>query len=67
MEDFTTTAPGVHVNGHNLIKEGAYIGTGANLNEKVTLGEWSVLGSGACVVKDIPANVTAVDLMWKYR
>jgi sugar O-acyltransferase (sialic acid O-acetyltransferase NeuD family) len=60
MEDFTTTAPGVHVNGNNLIKEGVYLGTGANLVEKITIGEWSIIGAGAAVVGDIPANVTAV-------
>jgi sugar O-acyltransferase (sialic acid O-acetyltransferase NeuD family) len=60
LEDYVTTAPGVHINGNNLIKEGAYFGTGANLNEKITVGEWSIIGSGASVVRDIPANVTAV-------
>ncbi len=60
MEDFTTTAPGVHINGCNHLKEGAYIGTGANFNERITVGEWSVIGSGASVVRDIPANATAV-------
>lgn len=60
LESFVTTAPGVHINGNNLIKQGAYLGTGANLNEKIMVGEWSVVGSGASVVTDIPANVTAV-------
>jgi sugar O-acyltransferase (sialic acid O-acetyltransferase NeuD family) len=60
MEDFTTTAPGAHINGKNLLKEGAYVGTGANFIEKVTVGEWAIIGAGACVVKDIPANTTAV-------
>jgi len=60
MEDFTTTAPGAHINGNNLLKEGVYIGTGVNFNEKITVGEWAVIGSGACVVRDIPANTTAV-------
>lgn len=60
MEDFTTTAPGVHINGNNLIREGAYLGTGVNCVEKITVGEWSIIGAGAAVVSDIPSNVTAV-------
>lgn len=60
LEDYVTTAPGVHINGNNWIKEGAYFGTGANLIEKITVGEWSVIGAGAAVVSNIAPNVTAV-------
>ncbi len=60
IEDFVTTAPGVHINGFNVIKEGAYIGTGVNIIEQITIGEWSVIGTGAAVIRDIPPNTTAV-------
>lgn len=60
MEDFSTTAPGVHINGHNVIEEGAYLGTGVNIIEGITVGKWSIVGTGAAIVRDIPPNTTAV-------
>lgn len=60
VEDFSTTAPGVHVNGNNFLGEGSYLGTGANFREKIRVGRWSVIGAGAAVVKDVPDNATAV-------
>ncbi len=60
IEDYVTVSPGVHVSGNVTLKEGSFIGTGANLIEGKTIGEWSVVGAGSVVVKDIPANSTAV-------
>ncbi|HKJ27785.1 MAG TPA: acetyltransferase [Anaerolineales bacterium] len=58
--NFVTVSPGVHVSGNVTLKEGSFIGTGANLIEGKTIGAWSVVGAGAVVVKNIPANTTAV-------
>lgn len=60
IEDYATLAPGVHVSGNCVIKQGADIGTGTNLIQAVTIGEWSIVGAGAAVAKDIPPDVTAV-------
>ncbi len=60
LEDYITTAPGVHINGNNVIEEGAYLGTGANLSEKLVVGRWSRVGAGAAVMGHIPPNTTAV-------
>jgi len=60
LEDFVTVAPGVHISGNVTLKTGAYIGTGANIIEKKTVGMWSVVGAGSAVVNDVPANVTVV-------
>lgn len=43
-----------------LIKKGAWIGARAIINPGVTIGENSVIGSGAVVTKDIPDNCVAV-------
>jgi sugar O-acyltransferase (sialic acid O-acetyltransferase NeuD family) len=60
LEDFVTLSPGVNVSGNVHIKEGAYLGTGSSTVEKITIGEWSVLGGQAFAAKDIPANSTCV-------
>jgi acetyltransferase-like isoleucine patch superfamily enzyme len=36
------------------------VGTGAAVIQGVEIGSWSVIGAGAVVTTDIPANVTAV-------
>lgn len=62
IEDFVTVSPGVHVSGNVRLEEGSFIGTGANLIEGKTVGRWAVVGAGSVVVKDIPANSTAVGI-----
>jgi sugar O-acyltransferase (sialic acid O-acetyltransferase NeuD family) len=65
LEDFVTMAPGVHVSGKVRLSMGCYIGTGANIIEQVSIGEWAIVGAGSTVVKDIPANCTAVGIPGK--
>ncbi|HOJ85133.1 MAG TPA: DapH/DapD/GlmU-related protein, partial [Bacillota bacterium] len=43
-----------------LIKEGCLIGTNSALIEGISIGEWSIIGAGAVVTKDIPPHCTAV-------
>ena len=42
-----------------VIKKGASIGSGATILAGITIGENSIIGAGAVVTKDIPANVIA--------
>ncbi|MBU6997233.1 MAG: acyltransferase [Theionarchaea archaeon] len=44
---------------HVRVKKGSWIGTGAILLPGVTVGEYTVVGAGAVVTKDIPAHVLA--------
>lgn len=60
VDNFVSFAPGAIISGNVHLQEGAYIGTGANIIEKKTVGAWSVVGAGSTVVKDIPPNTTAV-------
>lgn len=60
LEPFVNVAPGVHVSGWVHLGEGVDVGTGTAINEHIGIGDWSVLGSGSAVVRDLPANVTAV-------
>lgn len=58
--DFTTAAPSVNLSGNVLVGEGCDLGTGSTIIQGITIGHWSIVGAGAVVVRDLPANVTAV-------
>ena len=60
LADFVTLAPAVNVSGHVRIGEGCDVGTGSATVQGVAIGEWSIVGAGAVVARDLPANVTAV-------
>lgn len=60
VEDFTTVAPSVNVSGGVRVGSGCDLGTGSAIIQNVMLGGWSIVGAGAVVVRDLPANVTAV-------
>ena len=42
------------------IEDGVHVGSNCSIIERVTLGEWSVVGLGAVVVKDVPPFTTVV-------
>ena len=62
IEDYCTIAPGAHISGNVHFEKGVDFGTGAVINQGFTVGAWSIIGSGAVVVSDIPPNVTAVGI-----
>ena len=43
-----------------VINNGCDIGTKATIIPGITIGEWSIIGAGAVVVRDIPPHCTAV-------
>jgi len=65
LEDFVTISPGVHISGNVVLKTGCYVGTGANVVEKLNLGEWSIIGAGSTIVRDVPPNSTVVGVPGK--
>jgi sugar O-acyltransferase (sialic acid O-acetyltransferase NeuD family) len=60
LEDFVTLAPGVHVSGNVTLSAGCYVGTGANIIDKMRVGEWSTVGAGSTIFKDVSPNSTVV-------
>lgn len=60
IKDYVTILPSVNVSGAVTLSKGSNIGTGAAIIQGKTVGENSIIGAGAVVVKDIPANCTAV-------
>jgi sugar O-acyltransferase (sialic acid O-acetyltransferase NeuD family) len=59
VSDFVTIGPGVFVDGNVNIGTGCFIGTGSNILPNLSIGEWSVIGAGSAISKNIPANSTA--------
>lgn len=60
LRDFVTLYPSVNVSGITNIGHAVELGTGMQIIQGKTVGDYSIVGAGAVVVKDIPANCTAV-------
>ena len=60
LEDFVTVAPGVNISGNVTIGTGTDLGTGSKIIQGISVGSWTVVGAGAVVSRELPANVTAV-------
>lgn len=62
--DFVTFAPGVMCNGHVVIEDHAYIGTGVVIKDgthkPIVIGKGAVVGMGAVVTKSVPPGATVV-------
>lgn len=55
-----TLAPGVHVAGWAHIEDGATLGAGTVVIDRVRVGAAAVVGAGAVVTEDVPPRVVAV-------
>lgn len=60
IEDYVTVAPGANISGAVRLEEGVDLGTNCTIIQGLAVRHWSVVGAGAVVVREIPANVTAV-------
>lgn len=58
--DHAHIAPGAHLGGDVQVGEGTLVGIGAIVLPQRRLGDWSIVGGGAVVVKDVVAGTTAV-------
>ncbi|MFI4939363.1 MAG: acetyltransferase [Burkholderiales bacterium] len=62
--DFVTFAPGVMCNGHVVIEDHAYIGTGVVIKDgtdkPIVIGRGAVVGMGAVVTKSVASGTTVV-------
>ena len=53
-------APGVHLGGAVMLGQGVLLGIGSSVVPGRSIGEWSVIGAGAAVTRDLPSHATAV-------
>lgn len=62
IEDFVTIYPSVNISGCSVVKQGAELGTGAQIIQGKRIGKGTILGAGAVVVRDLPDKCTAVGI-----
>lgn len=60
LQDFVTLYPSVNVSGMTNIGYCSELGTGMQIIQGKAVGNYSIVGAGAVVVKDIPEKCTAV-------
>ena len=60
LKDFVTLYPSVNVSGITKIGHAVELGTGMQIIQGKTIGDYSIVGAGAVVIKDIPEKCTAV-------
>ena len=59
MAPFSSLAPGATLGGGVTVGHRSAIGLGSNVNQQLDIGADTVIGTGACVVSNIPPSVVA--------
>ena len=57
--DFVTVGPGALIGGYTTIGRGSAVNMGCCIRDRVKIGEYSIIGMGAVVTKDVPPYVVA--------
>jgi sugar O-acyltransferase (sialic acid O-acetyltransferase NeuD family) len=60
IDDYVTIYPSVNVSGACHLGTCVEIGTGSQIIQGLSVGDGTIVGASACVVKDLEAEVTAV-------
>lgn len=60
LEDFVHISPNATLAGGVRIQKGTQVGAGAIVIQCLVIGSWSIIGAGAVVTTDLPAQCTAV-------
>lgn len=60
LGDYVTASPNASISGNVVLDDEVNLGTGCSIIERRRVGARTVVGAGAAVVRDLPADVTAV-------
>jgi sugar O-acyltransferase (sialic acid O-acetyltransferase NeuD family) len=60
LGDYTTVSPGVNIGGYNNIGKGVEFGINSCSIQHLRIGNWSVIGAGAVIIRDVPAGSVMV-------
>lgn len=62
LENYSQVSPGCGFGGHTILQQGANMGICSSTLPNIVIGEYTKVGAGAVVTKDIPSNATAVGI-----
>jgi sugar O-acyltransferase (sialic acid O-acetyltransferase NeuD family) len=67
--DFAHISPGAHLAGGVQVGAGAFLGIGSVAIPRTHIGDWTTVGAGGVVVRDLPPDVIAIGVPahWKTR
>jgi sugar O-acyltransferase (sialic acid O-acetyltransferase NeuD family) len=60
IDDFVTLYPSVNVSGNCHLEECVEMGTGSQIIQGLNVGSGTIVGASACVINNLPEDVTAV-------
>lgn len=60
LKDYVTLYPSVNVSGNTVLEECVEMGTGSQIIQGLKIGDGTIVGAGAVVVKELPRECTAV-------
>lgn len=60
IKDYVSLLWNVNVSGNDYIEEGVMFGSGSTIIQGKKVGKGSIIGAGAVVIDDVPAEVTAI-------
>lgn len=62
IKEYSTLYPSVNVSGNTVLGHACEVGTGTQIIQGKAIGDYSIIGAGAVIVKNIPDNCTAVGI-----
>ncbi|WP_413305720.1 acetyltransferase [Bacillus sp. 1P10SD] len=62
LENYCTILPNASISGNVKLGKGVEFGTNGTIIQGINVGENSIIGAGAVVVKDLPSNCTAIGM-----
>ncbi len=60
VDNYTTLMWHVNISGMVIVGKGCLLGTGSTILQGKKVGDWSIVGAGAVVTRDLPPGCTAV-------
>ncbi|AWN23741.1 transferase [Deinococcus irradiatisoli] len=67
LEDYVHVAPGTHLAGQVRLEQGAFLGIGSVATPGITVGEWTTVGAGGVVIRDLLPHSVAVGVPARQR
>ena len=66
---YSHVAPGCALAGGVTVGKGVFIGTGASVIPGISIGDWSIVGAGSVVIRDLPDHAVAYGVpatVWRF-